>query len=182
MTILPFDEINALSYELRNRFPNGLKQEEREDIIDEMLDLFLLAYARGKEVTSLSFPSEWKPKTDDVMRVVDKPVAGETWRDRVDEWFDNGGTADDIIRIVETESHRIANESAIETAQRGGATQKTWATMLDDRVRETHDYLEGVTVGIDDDFITYDGDKAQAPGLFDLPENNINCRCELIFS
>ena len=182
MTILPFDEINALSYELRNRFPDGLKQEELEDIIDEMLDLFLLAYARGKEVTSLSFPSSWTPNTDDVMRVVDEPVAGETWRDRVEKWFDDGGTADDIIRIVETESHRIANESAIETARRGGATQKTWATMLDDRVRETHDYLEGVTVGIDDEFITYDGDKAKAPGLFALPENNINCRCELIFS
>ena len=182
MTILPLDEINALSYELRNRFPNGLKQEEREDIIDEMLDIFLLAYARGKEVTNLSFPSEWKPKTDDVMRVVDKPVAGETWRDRVDEWFDNGGTADDIIRIIETESHRIANESAFETARRGGATQKTWATMLDDRVRRDHEWLEGVTIGIEDDFYAEDGSHAPAPGMFGVPEQDINCRCELIFS
>ena len=91
-------------------------------------------------------------------------------------------TVDDIVRIAETESHRIANTSALDTARHGGATKKTWVTMLDDRVRETHDYLEGMTVGIDDDFYTYDGDHAPAPSLFQLASNNVNCRCELIFS
>jgi hypothetical protein len=51
--------------------------------------------------------------------------------------------------------------------------------MLDDRVRETHDYLEGVRVGIDDLFYTFDGDAAYAPGGFGDPSNNVNCRCYL---
>ncbi len=89
---------------------------------------------------------------------------------------------DDLIRKAETETHRDANTAALETAKKAGAKNKTWVTMLDDKVRETHAYLEGMTVPIGDDFYTYDGDHAPAPGLFDLAENNVNCRCELVFS
>lgn len=222
-SVLPFDELNSFKEQLRERFVlvNGrsLQKEEEEDIIDEMLDLFLLAYATGNEVTNASLSSNWKPSLDEVMKVVDKKVAGKNWRDRAEEHFTkarNGeipilsdrdakseedsttarsqgsteradsGTGetnllDSIIRIAETETHRDSNEAALETAINGGATTKTWLTMADDRVRDTHIYLENVTVGIDEDFYTYDGDHAPAPGLFSLPENNINCRCELMY-
>lgn len=49
--------------------------------------------------------------------------------------------------------------------------------MMDDRVRDTHSYLEGMEVPYNARFYTYDGDSAEAPGMFSLPENNINCRC-----
>ena len=182
-SVLPFDELNRVAYGLREHYGRDtLQKSDEEDIIDELLDLFLLAYAMGNSVTNNSLMSDYAPTLDDAMKAVNAKVAGKTWRERVEEYFDNGGTADDIVRIAETETHRIANTAALDTAKHGGATHKTWATMLDDRVRETHDYLEGVTVGIDDDFITYDGDRASAPGLFSLAENNVNCRCELIFS
>ncbi len=116
------------------------------------------------------------------MRVVDARVADKNWRERVEEYFGSGGTVDDIVRIAETEAHRIANTSALDAAKHGGAKNKTWSTVLDERVRSTHEYLEGMTVGIDEDFYTYDGDFASAPGLFTLASNNVNCRCELIFS
>ena len=70
----------------------------------------------------------------------------------------------------------------METARKAGAKNKSWITMMDEKVRDTHQYLEGMTVGIDEDFYTYDGDHAPAPGLFEFPENSINCRCELLFS
>ena len=184
-SILPFDELNALGESITAQFKGEqLKQNKKdeEDIIDELLDLFLLAYAQANEVTNANLASNWQPDLADVMKIVDEKVAGKTWKERVKDYFANGGTGADIVRIAETEMHRIANTAALETAKRGGATSKTWATMLDDKVRETHDYLEGVTVGIDDDFITFDGDHASAPGLFSLAENNVNCRCELIFS
>lgn len=216
-SILPFDEVNAFTVRLKERFPDGklptkeAMPEEEEDIIDEMLDLFLLAYAQGVEVTTenltvlpFSEPTQiagniWttgsesaqqraerlathKPTIDDVMKVVNAEVAGKTWKDRTREYFSNGGTVDDLIRIVETEVHRDANEAALSTAKRAGATKKTWVTMMDEKVRDTHAYLEMMSVGINDDFYTYDGDHAKAPGLFSLPENNINCRCELVFS
>ena len=187
-SILPFDELNNFTLKLRGMFPDGRlppreeAAEEEEDIIDEMLDLFLLAYAQGNTVTNENLSSNWQPTLDDAMETVDAEVAGKTWRVRVEEYFSSGGSVDDLIRIAETEVHRDANESALKTAKKAGATRKTWATMLDDRVRETHDYLEGVTVGIDDEFITFDGDRAVAPGMFELASNNVNCRCELVFS
>lgn len=184
-SVLPFDELNRFADGIRARYGKDQlpqSREDEEDIIDELLDLFLLSYAMGNSVTNDNLSSDWMPPVDEVMSTVNEKVAGKTWRDRVSEYFRNGGTVDDIVRIAETETHRIANTAALNTAKRGGATQKTWATMLDDKVRETHDYLEGVTVGIDDDFITYDGDRASAPGLFALAQNNVNCRCELIFS
>ena len=180
-SILPFDELNRFDASLRERFADGkLAKEDEEDIIDEMLDLFLLAYAMGNGVTNANLSSEWKPTVDDALKVVDEKVAGKTWRDRVKEYFDNGGTVDDIVRIAETETHRDANTAALDTAKKAGAKKKTWVTMADERVRDSHSYLE--TVGIDDEFITYDGDKASAPGLFSLAQNNVNCRCELLFS
>lgn len=181
-SVLPIDELNRFNALVKERSYGGLRPQDREDIIDELLDLLLLAYAQGNEVTNASLGSEWTPALEQVGRTVNAEVAGKTWRERVDEYFDNGGTADDIVRIAETETHRIANTAALDTAKKAGATRKTWVTMLDDRVRETHDYLEGVSVGIDDEFITFDGDRAYAPGLFTLPENNVRCRCELIFS
>ena len=184
-SILPFDELNALGANIVSRFNGAQLQQnskDEEDIIDELLDLFLLAYAQANEVTNANLSSDWTPTLDDVMKTIDKTVAGKTWRERVKGYFANGGTGADIVRIADTEMHRIANTAALETAKRGGAKSKTWATMLDDRVREQHEWLEGVTVGIDEDFYTDDGDHASAPGLFTLPENNVNCRCELIFS
>lgn len=185
-SILPFDALNNFTESLRARFadgqlPKGDKQEE-EDVIDELLDLFLLAYSMGNIATNENLSSDWMPPVDEVMKTVDERVAGKTWRERVAEYFENGGSVDDLVRIAETETHRDANTAALRTAKQAGAKFKTWATMLDDRVRETHDYLEGSTVEIDEEFYTYDGDHASAPGLFELAENNVNCRCILLFS
>jgi hypothetical protein len=179
------DELNRLDEEIRLRFSSAQlsdRRGEEEDIIDELLDLFLLAYALGNSVTNSNLSSDWMPPVDDVMKVVDAKVAGKTWRERVEDYFANGGTGDDIARIADTEAHRIANTAALDTAKKAGATKKTWVTMMDDKVRDTHFPLEGVTVPIDADFYAWDGDHAPAPGLFGLPENNVNCRCELIFS
>ena len=184
-SVLPFDELNRFNTQVRKRF--GAENissfaDDKEDIIDELLDLFLLAYATGNIVTNENLSGNWQPSAEDVEEVVNEKVSGKTWKDRVKDYFANGGNVDDLIRIAETETHRIANTSALRTAREDGATMKTWATMLDDRVRETHDYLEGMTVSIGDDFWTFDGDHASAPGLFSLAENNVNCRCELIFT
>ena len=189
-SILPFDELNSLEDRLKAMFPDGklvnadgnFVKSDLYDVIDMMLDLFLLAYAQGNSVTNANLSSDWTPNVDDVMKIVDEKVAGKTWRQRVEDYFANGGSVDDLVRIAETETHRDANTAALDTAKKAGAKTKTWVTMLDDRVRDTHSPLEGVSAPIDGEFVTWDGDRAQAPGLFALPQNNINCRCELIFS
>lgn len=195
-SILPMDELNRLDEQIRQRFGyDSLPNDPAiiREVEDWLLDLFVFAYAMGYEVTSdnlssLPYLSErtashsGAPSSEEVMKVVDAKIAGKTWRERVEEYFSSGGTGADISRIADTETHRIANTAAFDTAKRYGAKSKTWITMADERVRDTHSYLELETVGIDEDFYTYDGDHAAAPGLFSLPENNIRCRCELLFS
>ena len=185
MTILPVDEINAFEDRLKVHFTDEGKgriksRQDAEDIIDELLDLFLLSYANGATATNTELGTAVMPSVDAVDAAVYAPVAGETWRDRVMGYFDSGGTLYDIRRIAETDATRIYNQGAVDAVVANGlqdSTLKRWRTMGDDRVRDTHDYLEGMEVPFGSRFYTYDGDSADYPGGFTLPENNINCRC-----
>ncbi len=185
MTILPIDEINALEEKLKPHFEDDGKgkiksKEDAEDILDEMLDLFLLSYANGATATNTELGTSVMPSVDAVDAAVYAPVAGETWRDRVMGYYETGGSMFDITRIAETDATRIYNKGAVDAVVANGlegSTSKRWRTMQDDRVRDTHDYLEGMVVPFGSRFYTYDGDSADYPGGFSLPENNVNCRC-----
>jgi hypothetical protein len=183
MTILPIDEINALEDRLRVHFNDEGKiksKQDAEDIIDELLDLFLLSYANGATATNSELGTAEMPSVDAVDAAVYAPVAGETWRDRVMGYYETGGTLYDIRRIAETDATRIYNQGAVDAVVANGlqgSTSKRWQTMEDDRVRDSHSYLQGMVVPFDADFYTYDGDHAPFPGMFELPENSINCRC-----
>ena len=185
MTILPVDEINAMAEKLAVHFEDNGKgriksKQDCEDIIDELLDLYLLAYANGANATNAELGTSVMPSIDAADAAVNKSIAGETWRERVMGYYESGGTLYDIQRIAETDATRIYNTGALDAVTANGSgvgVNKRWATMLDDRVRDTHSYLEGMVVPYDARFYTYDGDSALAPGMFSLPENNINCRC-----
>lgn len=190
MTILPVDEINAMEDRLRVHFEDGedgkpgtgriKSKQDCEDIIDEMLDLFLLAYVDGVLATNTELGTSAMPPVGDLDAAVYAEVAGETWRDRVRGYYENGGSLYDIRRIAETDATRIYNQGAVDAVVANGlqgSTSKRWRTMMDDRVRDTHDYLEGMVVPFNERFYTYDGDSADYPGGFALPENNVNCRC-----
>lgn len=183
-SILPFDELNTFVERIRVMFPDGNIQSrvvDEEDIIDEMLDLFLLAYATGNTVTNENLGADWQPTLDDIDNVVNEEVAGETWKDRVRDYFSSGGTGDDLIRIAETETHRIANESALRTAREDGATTKTWNCMMLPTSRDTHIYLNGVTAPIDGEFYSFKGGSTQFPGQWGIAEEDVNCLCWLTF-
>ena len=188
MTILPIDEINALEERLKVHFTDGengepgriKSRQDCEDIIDELLDLFLLSYANGATATNTELGTAVMPPVDAVDAAVYAVVAGETWRDRVMGYYENGGTLYDIQRIAETDATRIYNQGAVDAVVANGlqgSTSKRWQTMEDERVRDSHSYLQGMVVPFDADFYTYDGDHAPFPGMFELPENSINCRC-----
>ena len=184
MTILPIDEINALEEKLKVHFDDDGKgkiksRKDADAIEDELLDLFLLSYAFGATATNTELGTTEMPSAEAVSAAVDAVIAGETWKDRVEGYYESGGTLYDITRIAETDATRIYNQGAVDAVVANGATgvSKRWRTMNDDRVRDTHDYLEGMVVPFDADFYTYDGDHAPFPGMFELPENSINCRC-----
>lgn len=183
-SLMPFDELNSFRASLPQFFEDGrIKSEEDLDSLLDMLeDLFLLAYANGVEGTNEALSSDIYPSLDDVMRVVDKKVEGKTWRERVKDYYANGGTEADIMRIAETEAHRDTNEAAYETAKAAGATEKTWNCMMLPTSRDTHIYLNGVTAPIDGEFYSFKGGSTQFPGQWGIAEEDVNCLCWLTFN
>ena len=84
--------------------------------------------------------------------------------------------AEDIAR---SEANTFLNYSDFLEAKERGATKKTWLTMLDDKVRDTHEEVEGQTIGIDELFtvgnslMKFPHDLSESPD----PKEVINCRC-----
>lgn len=187
MAILQIDEINALGERLKPYFEEDGKVKTEgntkgiaRDIEDELLDIFLLSYVFGATATNAELGTTEMPAAESVSAAVDAVIAGETWRQRVEGYCESGGSLYDIMRIAETEATRIYNQGAVDAVFANGlqdSTSKRWRTMMDDRVREEHSYLEGMVIPFNERFYTYDGDSAEFPGGFTLPENNVNCRC-----
>jgi SPP1 gp7 family putative phage head morphogenesis protein len=95
------------------------------------------------------------------------------------------GDAVKATRVVQTEAHRVQNEArflAGEDANDAGVVmQKKWVATLDDRTRDTHQSLDGQTVGPDDVFTSMTGAVAPYPGAFGVAGEDINCRCSFIW-
>lgn len=157
--------------------------QEDEDIIDELLDLYLLAFYEGSKDAAKELLIDVEPSTKDAQRVIYRPIDGKTFETRVRDYLSGnmgettGTPAEAIARVAETDSVRIYNEAKLETATKNGATSKTWHTMEDNRVRDSHVLLDEVTVPIDGYFYTYTGAKAQAPCQFGDATEDVNCRC-----
>ena len=97
--------------------------------------------------------------------------------------------------IVRTETHRVREkgflDSGIEINQvleKGSTPQritKRWKSMHDEKVRHTkranHREVDGVTVGIDEEFTLLNGVKAMSPGSSGTAYNDCNCRCILVY-
>lgn len=172
--ILPFDEVDALIASTREKKGKINTQE----LIDEVLDLFILDFVYGTSAAGEMLSTEITPDMEDMKQAIEKKFDGKGFRDRLEE-YGAKNDVEGIVRVIDTDSTRIFNEGIVSAARKAGATKKTWVTMGDERVRDTHQYLEGMTIPIDAEFSTYDGDSAFAPGGFLLAQNNVNCRCVL---
>lgn len=192
--LMPFDQLNRLEAVIRETYAVGMQKKDRREMMDEILDLLILSYLYGDEAAYDMLDLTAIPADPELIdAALTKKVAGKTWVQRVDEYIDSG-TPDDVIRVVETDAHRIYNEAIYNVGKAAVAGQgqatgvgggqnttiyKRWETMLDDRVRDTHDFLEGTEVPFGERFYTYDGDSALHPADFAKPQNNINCRCRI---
>lgn len=136
-----------------------------------------MAYVYGVYDTNTSVGTDFSPKSENISRSVYKKIDGKTWEDRINE----AKTKEELERIVKTECYRDYNEGAFDTAK-GFATHKTWVTMGDDRVRDSHWYLDGLTIGIDEYFYTLDGERALHPQGFGVASEDCNCRCILEYT
>lgn len=181
--LMPFDELNKLKEGLSIHFENGKirSAQDCEDIIDELLDLFLLAAADGITDAETMLYTGVDFTITEIMEIIDRDIDGMNWRERVRQHFNNGDPQSDIERLVDTETHRDYNEAAFNAAIKSGATMKQWHCMMLPTSRDTHIYLDNVEVPIDALFNTFNGHYAMFPGQFGLPEEDINCLCWLTF-
>lgn len=196
----PFDSLNTLRTELDADYAAGIEERKRkrQERIDEILEMLIMAYMYGNESANFMLYGETSEeqtaterpvpiRIEDMDEAVFREVAGKNWEQRVTEYINSEtGTVDDIIRVVDTDMNRIYNDSILNVAERehqpGKPIMKTWETMQDDRVRDTHEYLQSMTVPYDRRFYTFDGDSARYPGDFADPANNCGCRCRIKIS
>lgn len=188
--IAEFDEINRLGDYLYEEYTSGKRTTVEINAI--LSDIFLSAFLRGVLVafTDLGIDIEsdeyayYKSLLDDsnvAEQSVNQEIDGKTYQERVEEHLLNLDGESSIQKIVETEVHRNMNNAIYDVGnviqESGTPIYKTWRTMLDDRVRDSHDYLEGTKLEIDEEFYTYNGNHALFPGQFGVGEEDVNCRC-----
>lgn len=220
-TRLDFDEIRALAGAVYAEVKDEPKEVQRKRMCDWFEEMLIDAYIAGLGSTGLPIDPAFDPETAN--RILHKEIDGETYVDRLVTHIKNGD-AGRIENLAESESHRVSEAGAYETAKqaqeqfnrqareeisnrRGNApympqnesqrafsgmrgvqpipgarvVEKVWATMEDERVRETHNFLDGVSVPLGTLFVAIDGDSARYPGDFTKAENNTNCRCTLTY-
>ena len=174
--IFHWDELEIIRKDAEILFGGSTKPDKKQlsEWCDYLEFVLCLVYAYGwhdaEEIVGVV------PFTDGRdIETVDKEIEGKTFRERITE----DSSYEEVLRIIDTESHRDYNTAVFEAAKESGVDglKKTWNTMLDDKVRESHRFIEGVSVGLDDLFYTDNDDSALFPGGLSLPENNINCRC-----
>lgn len=87
------------------------------------------------------------------------------------------------LRIARTEGGRVQSfakqRSYVEAKNKGIDIQKRWLSTLDKKTRHSHQDLDGQTVDVEGQF-EYKGLHADAPRLFGVAEQDINCRCTTI--
>lgn len=88
------------------------------------------------------------------------------------------------VATARTESHRVIETTKFETMEeisKQVKMTKTWHTVKDERVRSSHQSMEGVTIPIDEEFTLPSGNTCLRPSETGDPAEDINCRCFLSF-
>lgn len=180
--VFNWDELNIIREDAKILFGRQQKpsKKELEEFCDYLEFVLCLVYAYGwhdaEEIVGIV------PMTDGLDdKTVNLEIDHMTFRNRL---MEKEHSAEEAIRLIDTESHRDYNTAVYDAAKKSGkkGLHKTWYTMMDERVRDQHRYLHGMKVGIDDLFYTPDGDSAMYPGGFELPDNNVNCRCYVVLT
>lgn len=175
------DELNVLTQASYEQADSEDIQAKINQIADDVLSFLIHAYTMGMEHASLMLAHDLTVDVEEMDEAIFLMIEGKTFEDRVADHV----IADDLSglrTLVESEFHRVYNTAV----QDGGedfvangtlGVNKDWITVRDNKVRKTHEYLEGASVPLEEYFYTFDGDYALQPGGFTKAENNVNCRC-----
>lgn len=176
--VLAFDELNVIVDEsIANA--NGDVKKVKEDF----LDFLIAAYQLGVQAVGYALGETSGFGVDLLEEALYLKIEGLTFEDRVEEHYESGDY-EKLKTLAESEFHRVYNTAVQNTAKqwqtvKNEPLRKQWVTMKDDRVRDTHVYIDDMIISINEDFYTFDGDHAPAPGMFKQAKNNVNCRCHI---
>lgn len=193
MNLLPIDALNELSVKLRESEyvdGNGKKRSRytKEEIEDFIEDFLIYTFVMGQTACNDDLGTDVTLDTEVLEDVLNERVGEDkkNWRIRVDEHIDDGEGVEPVIVVADSEMTRVFNETGDKTAEKVKKTLrknilKKWQTMEDNRVRISHDLLNGTEIPLNDYFTAFDGDSALYPGGFLTADNNANCRCFLTY-
>ncbi|MBQ0097903.1 MAG: hypothetical protein KBS62_03080 [Oscillospiraceae bacterium] len=164
-----FDELNTLKV-----YQKVIDAETKQDAVNEFNDILIDAYIEGFSSASYILGDI---SVDEVLLTesLDKEYDGVSIQEKIGTYYEQKDYVS-AKALIESEYHRVYNK-ARENAYADKGYSKLWLTVGDDKVRETHSFLDGVTVNAGERFYTIDGDSALYPGDFENAENNANCRC-----
>lgn len=186
-----FDEIETLGSSIYKEYIQGnLKENEA---IEQLENTFLYAYFQGLRIgcedldvdeADIAFFEDIFKQSYNAELVINKYLGGKTWKERLIDHLENLDGEYSIKKLAITEFHRDVNEGIRDLGEvfenvKGQKVYKKWETMQDDKVRDSHSYLQGVKVKLNEDFYTYTGEHAPFPGMFGSPEEDCNCRCRV---
>ena len=180
-----FDELNILTSTSYYSASGKDMTSKVTQIADDVLSLLIRAYQQGIKATADMLTYDLTVDIDYMEEAIYEVIDGKTFEDRIADHV-KAGDLSGLQTLVESEYHRVFNTAEEDGANefqltKGLAVSKKWVTVRDELVRDTHKYLEGMRVALDEEFYTFDGDHASRPGEFTKAENNVNCRCVLTF-
>lgn len=184
----------------------GLPKEEiykRIDMAMAFYDLLMVLFLLYKEQVNADAINEVALKSVltegyyDILAEQDKidddylqDMANDQIDDIVNSTIEHEGddyyiSEDRAIFVAEDQANNVCNYMYYDDIVKSGKyTKKTWKTVLDDRVRDNHMAVDGVTIPIDDVF-SVGTSEMRFPKDTELgasPQDLINCRCYITFS
>lgn len=181
--LLTFDEINMLmqaSYDETADFETNVR-----NVTNDLYDCLETAYHEGIETVSEMLDC-FLPVNENLMKqAIYQEIDGMDFRDRVYEHLAEHDVSG-LSALAQSEVHRVFTTAMDDGASyaelpKSHIVTKTWLTVGDEKVRDTHSYLDSVTIPAGEMFYTIDGDSAFYPSGFERAENNVNCRCLLVY-
>ena len=193
--MLPIDELNAEISELIHVLESEKSTYGNADFLIDLLASSVITMVEEQLNTEydqaftsgldgwLDIPPDENTRHDAIYAV----VGGMTFAQRIAEYADGDLThfISKVKTLLETDGHRVRSAGKLIAGEMladiGLSVNKTWRGVLDKKERDAHIALEGVTLPVDGLF-EIDGYTSPAPGLFDEPSLDCNCRCELEIS
>lgn len=201
-----FDELHVLVTTVyTDALVSGKKRSEiEEELEDCFFDFLAEAYLAGLYSPELGFPPVFSLDRELDVMYLRYGEDNKNVTERIREHVRNADlpmllnlACSEYHRVYQTGAYDCAEQAQTEFDKRAERTplrskkgakiprkrvMKSWETMMDEKVRETHAYIQSVTIPLEDLFYTIDGDYARFPGDFKSARNNANCRCEIKYS